>query len=172
MNYVKQDMESYYKSGNTNYITEVDWIAALMRDVFIDEKYQFVMTTFIRVPINSSNEWRVTPDSSNYTGNPHLTKYDCYTPARNMMNKFINEGRILDMINQLVATCASINLVDSAVMRELVGELQNGYAANHEIIENIETGEFITPKQYQTAFYNKEKDKSDPVSTADPFTLE
>ncbi len=172
MNYVKQDMESYYKSGNTNYITEVDWIAALMRDVFIDEKYQFVMTTLIRVPINSGNEWRVTPDDSTYTGNPHLTKYECYTPARNMMNKFINEGRILDMINQLVATCASINLVDGAVMRALVDELQNGHAANHEIIENIETGEFITPCEYQTAFYNKAKDKSDPVITDDPFTLE
>ena len=172
MNYVKQDMESYYKSGNTNYITEVDWIAALMRDVFIDEKYQFVMTTLIRVPINSGNEWRVTSDSNTYTGNPHLTKYECYTPARNMMNKFINEGRILDMINQLVATCASINLVDGAVMRALVDELQNGYAADHEIIENIETGEFITPKQYQTAFYDKAKSKSDPVTEDNPFTLE
>lgn len=172
MNYVKQDMESYYRSSNTNYITEVDWIAALMKDVFIDEKYQFILTTFIRVPINSGNEWRITPDSSAYTGNPHLTKFECYTPARNMMNKFINEGRILDMINQLVATCASINLVDGSVMRAFIKELQNDYAADHEILENIETGEIITPRQYQTAFYNKAKDKSDPVATNDPVTLE
>lgn len=172
MNYVKQDMESYYRNGNTNYVTEVDWIAALMKDVFIDEKYQFILTTFIRVPINSGNEWRVNPDGSTYTGNPHLTKYECYTPAKNMMNKFINEGRILDMINQLVATCASINLVDSSVMRELIRELQNDHAANHEILENIETGEIITPRQYQTAFYDKAKDKSDPVTPDDPFTLE
>ena len=150
-NYMKQDMESYYKSNNENYVTETDWIASLLKETLIEEKYQFVFTTFVRLPI-AGGSWQVSQDNSYYTGNPHLTRYDCFTPARNMMNKFINEGRVLDLLNQLVATCASLNVVDGTVMRALIEELKNGYTYDHNIIQNIETGELITPKQYYESY--------------------
>lgn len=162
-NYMKQDMESYYKSGHSNFVTDTDWIASLLKETLIDEKYQFVFTTFVSVPLIAGTSWRVTPDSSSYTGNPHLTHYDCFTPARNMMNKFINEGRILDLLNQLVATCASLNVVDGTVMRALIAEIKGteGYTYNHAIIQNVETNEFITPKQYETMYYNSNGTNSD-----------
>ena len=151
-NYVSKDMQSYYNhNDSTNFVTHHAWIASLMKEVFIEEKYQFVLTTFIKVPLNNGS-WRITPDSSTYTGNPHLTIFDCYSSAKATMSKFLREGRILDMMNQLIATCASITVVDSAVMRRFIDNLRSGESANHAIIQNVETGEFMTPMQYKDAY--------------------
>ena len=168
-NYIKQDMESYYKHSNTNFVTERPWVASLMKEVFIDEKYQLVYTTTITVPLNlSNNQWQVSPNNKSHTGNPHLTHYECYSAARNLMNKFIQEGRILDMINQLIATCASLNVVDNSVMHRLIDEISiDSYDAHyHNIIQNIETGEFLSPADYKAAYLKAEQDITDTTLTA------
>ena len=150
-NFTPQDMESYYHN-TTNDVTRTPWIAALLKEIFIDEKYQMVCTTIMTVPLAEDYAWAVEPDGQLYTGNPHLTGFECFTPARNAMNAFLQQGRILDMLNQLIATCASFNVVDGSVMRYLISNLKTGYSHNHKILLNVETGEMLTPAEYKDMF--------------------
>lgn len=148
-NYVPKDMESYYRS--TNYVTETPWLAALLKETFITGNYQFVGTTTITVPVSANSNWQIGPDSSDVSGNPHLTGFQCFSAARTAMQKFIQEGRILDMLNQLIATCASFNVVDGAVMRYLTRRLKEE-AYTQQLFQNIESGKFISAKDYHKAY--------------------
>ena len=95
--------------------------------------------------------WNVDSDDTTHTGNPHLTRYQCFSQTQNAIAGFLREGKVLQALNALIACCASIAFTDSSVIEYFTRHLMTN-GLNQKIFKNIETGEMFSPDDYKKAF--------------------
>jgi hypothetical protein len=171
VNYAKSDAESYFIRKEENFITRNKHIAALFRDIFINEKYQMICTTTVTMPWNTSTSWASSGDTSTNSANPHLGgRYVCFEQTKSAISKYIAEGKFLIAINQLIACCASLSLLDSSVISYFFSNRLMTDARNHKIFKNMETGEMISAEDYKKIFetpVEKPKKKTKTTTTND-----
>ena len=156
-NYNIKDVEMWYKHPETtNAVLRSPWLAKLIHECFIEEKYQAILTTTVAMPWNCNDySWDVDSDDTTHTGNPHLTRYQCFSQTQNAIANFLREGKVLQALNALIACCASIAFTDSSVVEYFTRHLMTN-GLHQKIFKNLETGEIFSPNDYKKAFEAKE----------------
>lgn len=156
-NYNIKDVEMWYKHPETtNSVLRNPWLAKLIHECFIEEKYQAILTTTVAMPWDCNNyNWDVNSDDTTHTGNPHLTRYQCFSQTQNAIASFLREGKVLQALNALIACCASIAFTDSSVVEYFTRHLMTN-GLHQKIFKNLETGEMFSPDDYKKAFEAEE----------------
>ena len=151
-NYNIKDVEMWYKyPDRINTVTQTPWLAQLLKETFIDNKYQMILTTNIGMPWTGNVQWRVTADSSSQMGNPHLTRYQCFSQTKNAVANYLREGKVLMALNAIIACCASITFTDAAVINYFTVAIATT-CRKVPIIKNIETDKMLCPEDYRTMY--------------------
>ena len=151
-NYNIKDVEMWYKHPDLlNAVTQTPWLAQLIKETFIDGKYQMILTTNVDMPWTSGVQWRVAADNSTQMGNPHLTRYKCFSQTQNAVAKYLREGKVLMALNAIIACCASIAFTDAAVVNYFMMAITTT-CRNVPSIKNVETGKMFSPENYRTMY--------------------
>ena len=151
-NYNIKDVEMWYKHPDQlNAVTQTPWLAQLIKETFIDGKYQMILTTNVDMPWTSNVQWHVAADNSTQMGNPHLTRYKCFSQTQNTVAKYLREGKVLMALNAIIACCASITFTDAAVVNYFMIAITTT-CRNVPIIKNVETGKIFCPKDYRAIY--------------------
>ena len=151
-NYNIKDVEMWYKHPDQlNAVTQTPWLAQLIKETFIDGKYQMILTTNVDMPWTSGLHWHVAADSTTQMGNPHLTRYNCFSQTQNAVAKYLREGKVLMALNAIIACCASIAFTDAAVVNYFVIAIATT-CRKVPIIKNVETGKIFCPEDYRTMY--------------------
>ena len=152
-NYSTKDVAMWYKHPEReNTITQFPWIAELFKQTFIQNKYECLLTTIVTMPWDETQaSWAVEADSKTQTGNPHLTRYRCFSQTQNAVAEMLRDSKVLQALNALIACCASISFTDSAVINYFVAHLTTN-GKDQPLFRNVTTGEFISTNTFKKRY--------------------
>lgn len=153
VNYIKKDVEMYFKRPERNILNSPDWFADLIKKTFLEEKYEIQTITHLHMEWANVTRWSVEQDTTGRIGNPHMTNYNCFPSTKNEIKKAVDKGDILQMCNLLIAACATLTFTDSTVVNRFAQNLQG--RATEKVFKNTETGELISTKDYKEIFNEK-----------------
>lgn len=129
LNYRTNDVASWYKRSESNYVTRYPALGALIYDAFINNKYKLITNTQIVVPFNpNSTNWSCKEASHNFYFNPHMAHYNCWRNTMTYANKELLNGNIVAAVNYVISACNTITFTDSAVINYLINDLISAYA--------------------------------------------
>lgn len=146
-NYVQKDVGMYFKRAEDNALNNPAWLADLIKDTFLEQKYQLITKTVIDVTWDNA-DYRCYRNKDNEFGNPHHIHFNCFSETRYAANQCIQDGEVLQALNILLASCATITFTDTAVTRRLAGDIIDT-SHNEAFIKDLTTGELISPRQYR-----------------------
>ena len=88
--------------------------------------------------------------------NPHLYYYRCYGQNAGYINKALAEQDYMLALEQSIACVGTLNFADGIVMSRLHAQLSQN---NDSVcIQDTETGEFLTLKQFKERIQEDEAD--------------
>lgn len=152
-NYSIKDVAMWYKHPDRpNTVTQYPWIAELFKQTFIQNKYECLLTTIVTMPWDENQaSWAVEADSKTQTGNPHLTRYRCFSQTQYAVAELLRDSKVLQALNALIACCASISFTDSAVINYFVAHLTTN-GKDQPLFRNVTTSEFISTDTFKKRY--------------------
>ena len=128
-------------------------IRMLMEEIFIKQRLKVNFCAAYRFQLEGNVEPLRAYDNyggqcSEYTPNPHIDRYRCIGSYESLINERLAEHDYIGALEQCVASCKSLNLGDSAVMREFVQRFcYNGDVGVNMHCVVLPDNKVVTPKE-------------------------
>lgn len=156
----RSNMYSYANS----YDVSPDDAARIVRAVFIDQivklrfcaAYSFDLDGTVRGL--SGHDFDKT--FSTYMPNPHIQRYSCMGDYARVINQMLVDNNYIGAIEQCVASCKSLNWLDSAVMSEFFNQLYGSSCDNRKWFE-IPDGTLLSMKEVLSWLHEQEEKETE-----------
>ncbi len=107
-------------------------IAKLLKAIFIDESLRLKVCAPYRISVRDVEVHALSGVSDptgfeDYFPNPHIYHHGCIGDYAKTMMQYITDGNWMGVVDQCVASNATMNFFDSTVTRELVSDLASNY---------------------------------------------
>lgn len=107
-------------------------VARLVRAVFLDDEAKIKVCAAYRFDLFGSvrpiEHYNFGPEYAGFTPNTHIDQYGCmgnYTP---IINELLRDHKYLEVIEQCIASCKSINFLDSTVMNRFISNMCDNFS--------------------------------------------
>lgn len=151
-----------YEQNRAFEFNEHPWKRDLFGKLFVTCEYKLHFSQNITWDFSN---FRADANRSNLTGttygNPHLHYHNCWGTYRHAIEKSMLHGDFEEAFMNILASVSSLNLLDSIVMSQFMVDLNTLTAP---VLENLATGERLSPVEYRKAYNNNESDESESES--------
>ena len=138
--------------GNFDSIIPHDDMKLLMEAILIDKKLKLRLCAAYEITLGESvralSGFDYGAQGAGYFPNPHIDKYSCLGNYSRYINEFVQNGDYIGAIEQCVASCRSLNVLESPTMTEMMVRFYKpeNYGVNIRCIE-LPNGEIVEPKE-------------------------
>lgn len=161
LTYWDEELWEIFRKSDYGFSRLKTWQKCLMDDIFTSRSVKLMFEQKFYFNFRHNAACRLT-DYDNTIGegtrgipNPHIDQYDCWGTHKSHINKYITEFDCTQAYSQAVACISGLTLSDSTVVNTFLNWLSKDWAQKRPCLYVVETGEYITMKEYQ----NRNKDR-------------
>lgn len=127
-----------------------DDMELLMRAIFLDKELQINFCSAYKLylygGVDGLRRYEFGPKYADCMPNPHIEHYACTGDYGEAIREALTDGDMIGGIEMAIASCASLNFSDGAVMEEFINDLQGeGHSNNRCIV--LPDGSVVTPSE-------------------------
>lgn len=181
--YQKSDYELYERNPSSYVNRQFNEAEKkLLHEIFVSQQYKLLLQAIIRLRIQTDSyssdvlECRVNSNSefSNYTQfpNPHLYHHNCWSAARNEINKCIARGDYSLAIMQMISAVQSVNVAENtSFINGLLYDIYEREDMRNKITLVKKDGTQLTWSEALREIRNEPKEqKTEPVTKKPTYT--
>lgn len=159
INYDKELVASFINSSRSNDYNSNEVCKQVYTELFLKDRYVlWLRYNIVWMRPTTDANWKLVTDNNTSMGdgagegttgivNPHLFYYQCYGQNASYINKALAEQDYILALEQSIACVGTLNFADGIVMARLHEQLSRN--SNITCIQDTETGEFLTLKQFK-----------------------
>lgn len=138
-----------------------DDLVRLMRAIFLDGDLKLKVCAAYELDmfggVNAIEHYDFGTEYRGYTPNTHIQEFACMGNYRQTINECLKDHQYIQAIEQCIASCKSLNFLDSTVMGKFIRDFYNDFDGVSCV--ELPDGSSVTP--VQAAAYLKEQEEKD-----------
>lgn len=171
-------LQRYFDTPRNNCVnSSPDYIKQLLKDVFIEQKYNYLIESGVALNIETNTVAYRDPaslksiSSTELLGlpNPHHAYYNCWGDNQPNIIRALENKDYITAITTAFAAMSGLNIADTAVIEKFVREEIPNYRGTQCLQDRV-TGEVITIQEYQRRYEdNAANETNEQTDTGSPF---
>jgi len=157
--YEKEALEMYYKRSTT-VISRNEYRARFFKEIFLDEKYEFLTQASVTIPLAASTTLTRSRDMVHVQGpypHPHIMRYNCFGTNATYVRQALETNDSIMAIEQIIASIQNLNFTDTTVITDLANDILD---FKENCIRNRETNEMLSPKELYLQYLKENNEEA------------
>ena len=154
LTYWDDDLWEIFRKSDSRFNRLNQWqknmLDAIFRDrtvkLLIEQKFCFDLRNNMPKKIDRYND--DIGEGTKGIKNPHIAGYNCWGTHKPIIERNISESNFMQAYSQAVSCIAGLTLDDSTVTGDFCNNIRNGNYDDKPCLFIVETGEYVTFKQY------------------------
>ena len=154
LTYWDDDLWEIFRKSDSRFNRLNQWQKNMLDEIFRDRTVKLLIEQKFCFDLRNSTPKRIDRynddigEGTKGIKNPHIAGYNCWGTHKPIIERNLSESNLMQAYSQAISCIAGLTLDDSTVTGDFCNNIRNGNYDDKPCLFIVETGEYVTFKQY------------------------